>query len=228
MDHANSISFQKHYLGREIAADLWGILRGQKPQQALIQQSCSIGHSISQRRPADLTAEQALSVNILPLVQRLTRELQNLPWRSQQYKDAMRVLRKEKQRLKRELKQKIRDEWTAKQAVDDIECQLQGDGFKPVATDSTHLFQEDGYRRSPDQSYISPLVVEPFRCCDEGPLSSSSAAAALSLSRITLIFGHVPVFILQAQMTLLLHDDDMKEVVSDIVDVEQIGGEEAT
>lgn len=32
LDHANSVPFQKHYLGREVCADTWGILRGQKPQ----------------------------------------------------------------------------------------------------------------------------------------------------------------------------------------------------
>lgn len=37
-------------------------------------------------------------------------------------------MRSEKTRLKRALKQKIRDEWTAKQAVDDIERQLTGVG----------------------------------------------------------------------------------------------------
>ncbi|KND85610.1 hypothetical protein TOPH_09291, partial [Tolypocladium ophioglossoides CBS 100239] len=61
LDHANSNPFQKHYLGREVCADTWAILRGQKPQQALIRQACSTGHSISKRRPTDLTPEQAAS-----------------------------------------------------------------------------------------------------------------------------------------------------------------------
>lgn len=134
LDHANSNPFQGHYLGRDIAADLWGILRGQRPQQALIKQSCSIGHSMSKRRPADLTAEQAASVNTHPLIRQMSRALGGLRRGSKQYKEARRQLRKEKQRLKRELKQKIRHEWTAKQAVDDIERQLQGKGFAEDAT----------------------------------------------------------------------------------------------
>jgi hypothetical protein len=38
-------------------------------------------------------------------------------------------IRKEKQMLRRDLKQKIRHEWTAKQAVEDIERQRRGDSF---------------------------------------------------------------------------------------------------
>ncbi|EWY79723.1 hypothetical protein FOYG_17118 [Fusarium oxysporum NRRL 32931] len=47
---------------------------------------------------------------------------------SEAYWEARRKMRSEKTRLKRALKQKIRDEWTAKQAVDDIERQLTGVG----------------------------------------------------------------------------------------------------
>ncbi|KAK2732924.1 C2H2 finger domain-containing protein [Colletotrichum kahawae] len=71
MGHGSSDPFQRHYLGRNISADLWGILRGQRPQ------------------------------------------------------------------LRRELKQKIRDEWTNKQATDDIERQIQGVRFAEPATGGT-------------------------------------------------------------------------------------------
>ncbi|KAH6976779.1 hypothetical protein EDB80DRAFT_692446 [Ilyonectria destructans] len=125
LDHANSVPFQKHYLGREVCADTWGILRGQKPQQALIRQACSVGHSISKRRPTDLTVEQAASVNTHPLIKRLERDLRGLRQGSEKYKAARRKVRNEKQNLKSALKQQIRDEWTAEQAVDDIERQLQ-------------------------------------------------------------------------------------------------------
>ncbi|KAK3687910.1 C2H2 finger domain protein [Podospora appendiculata] len=120
LDHANSVPFQKHYLGCRICADPWGILRGQEPQQALIKQSCGIGHSISKRRPVDLTPEQARSVNNHPEIIRLTKRLEGIP----------RGLRSEKERLKRELKNTIREEWTENQAVIDIERQLRGQGFE--------------------------------------------------------------------------------------------------
>ncbi len=51
LDHANSNPFQKHYLGRQIAIDPLAIVRGLEPQNALVEMSCSIGHSISKRRP---------------------------------------------------------------------------------------------------------------------------------------------------------------------------------
>ncbi|KAK4196095.1 hypothetical protein QBC40DRAFT_268722 [Triangularia verruculosa] len=57
LDHANSTPFQRHYLGRQIVGDPYAIIRGLKPQDTLVQASCSIGHSISKRRPVDLTAD---------------------------------------------------------------------------------------------------------------------------------------------------------------------------
>lgn len=134
MGHGNSDPFQRHYLGRNISADLWGILRGQKPQQALLKQSCSIGHSISQRRPIDLTAEQSASVLTHPTIRSLTKAAMGLRPGSQQYKDTKRAIRNEKQRLRRELKQTIRDEWTDEQATDDIERQIHGVGFSEPST----------------------------------------------------------------------------------------------
>ncbi|KAK6222509.1 putative C2H2 finger domain-containing protein [Colletotrichum tabaci] len=137
LGHASSEPFRHHYLGREIGADLWGILRGQNPQQALIKQSGSIGHSISKRRPTDLTQEQSASIATHPTIRRLTTALRRLPQRSKAYKDARQEINSEKQRLRRELKQSIIREWTDNQAVDDIECQLRGDDFtKPAMADT--------------------------------------------------------------------------------------------
>ncbi|KAK7428386.1 hypothetical protein QQZ08_005143 [Neonectria magnoliae] len=52
--------------------------------------------------------------------------------------EARRKVRNEKQNLKSALKQQIRDEWTAEQAVDDIERQFQGIGFaKQAAVDTS-------------------------------------------------------------------------------------------
>ncbi|KAK2762534.1 C2H2 finger domain-containing protein [Colletotrichum kahawae] len=137
LGHGNSDPFQRHYLGRNISADLWGVLRGQKPQQALMKQSCSIGHSISERRPTGLTAEQSALVATYPTIRELTKALRELPQGSKQYNQAKRARRNEKQRLRRELKQRIRDEWTDKQATNDIERQIHGIGFANPATDNT-------------------------------------------------------------------------------------------
>ncbi|KAL4404021.1 C2H2 finger domain-containing protein [Colletotrichum abscissum] len=139
MGHGNSDPFQRHYLGRNISAGLWGIVRGQKPQQALLKQSCSIGHSISQRRPIDLTAGQSASVATHSTIRALTEAIPKLPLGSKEYKEAKRMMRKEKERLRRDLKQQIRDEWTDQQATDDIERQIRGVGFaKPATMDPCH------------------------------------------------------------------------------------------
>ncbi|CCF41454.1 C2H2 finger domain-containing protein [Colletotrichum higginsianum] len=147
MGHASSEPFRHHYLGREIGADLWGILRGQKPQQALIKQSGSIGHSISKRRPADLTREQSASIATHPTIRRLTTALRRLPRGSEAYKDARREINNEKQRLRRELKQSIIHEWTDNQAVDDIERQLRGDDFTKPAVADTYRPQGPAQKR---------------------------------------------------------------------------------
>lgn len=69
LDHApNSDTFQKHYLNRNVCVDLWVIHRGDEPQQALIEQATSHGHSRSDRQPANLTAEQSESLNSHPSI----------------------------------------------------------------------------------------------------------------------------------------------------------------
>ncbi|CAJ2507922.1 Uu.00g091080.m01.CDS01 [Anthostomella pinea] len=148
LDHTNSTPFQKHYLSHAVCADLWEILCGQKPQQALLKQSCSVGHSMSQRRPVDLTPKQAVYVNTDPNVTRLTRQLKNLRLGTKQQIDAQRELRNLKQRLKRLLLKKIREDWTDEQAIDDIEHQLQGVAFtKPVPADITYCPQLPAQKR---------------------------------------------------------------------------------
>jgi hypothetical protein len=157
LDHANSDPLQKHYLGRNIDRDLWAILRGHRPQHALTKQASSIGHSISKRRPIDLTTEQTASINTHPRIRQLTRGLQGLPRRSQQYRVAQSNIRKEKQRRRRNLKQKIRDEWTAKQAVDDIERQLRGDGFAEDTAADTRCSPERPSQRLLVEALTAPV-----------------------------------------------------------------------
>ncbi|KAM4064329.1 hypothetical protein HRG_012698 [Hirsutella rhossiliensis] len=157
LDHANSNPFQKHYLGREVCADTWGILRRQKPQQALIRQACSVGHSISKRRPTDLTAEQIASVSTDPIIKRLEQDLRHHRPGSKKHMELRRRLRNEKQRLKRVLKQKIRDEWTARQAVDDIEGQLQGIGFVKQATVNTPICPQRPAQKRLVEALAAPL-----------------------------------------------------------------------
>ncbi|KAI3340357.1 C2H2 finger domain protein [Ustulina deusta] len=120
-----------NYFGRNIGVDLWGIIRGQRLQQAIIKQSCSIGHSVSKRRPVDLTPNQAISILTYPFIKRL---------------------------LRCELKQTIRDKWTAKQAVEDIKQQLHGLGFaEPPKEDSSYRPQRPAQKQL-IQALTTPVV----------------------------------------------------------------------
>jgi hypothetical protein len=122
-----------------------------------MQQSCSIGHSISKRRPIDLTPEQSASVATHPTIKHLEKRLGTLPRNSKDYKERKRAIRKEKQRLRRELIQKIRDEWTDQQATEDIERQIQGLGFSShVAVDTTCRPQ------GPAQKYLLSKLSAPM------------------------------------------------------------------
>ncbi|KAK4167529.1 hypothetical protein QBC43DRAFT_312013 [Cladorrhinum sp. PSN259] len=129
LDHANSTLFQSHYLGRQIIGDPYAIIRRLKPHDALVQASCSISHSISKPRPVDLMDDQAASINLHPIIKQLARHIEELRQRRKrsrgaigEYQDGVRKLRSKNQRLKRALKQEIRDEWTDKQGVVDIEA----------------------------------------------------------------------------------------------------------
>jgi hypothetical protein len=43
LDHSSSDRFQYNYLGKLAPLDIWGILRGQEPQNALVKQSFNFG-----------------------------------------------------------------------------------------------------------------------------------------------------------------------------------------
>ena len=60
-----------------------------------------------------------------------------MPRGSKERMDATRKIRNTKERIKNTLKVQTRKEWTTKQAVDDIERQLGGEGFDPKAVDTS-------------------------------------------------------------------------------------------
>ncbi|KAJ9129661.1 C2H2 finger domain protein [Pleurostoma richardsiae] len=183
LGHANSNPFQRHYLGREICADPWALLRGRTPQQGLVKQSCSVAHSISKRRPLNLTAEQSASVLIHPLIRKLTGELRGLPQDSARYLNTRRKLRNAKQTLRRELRERIRDEWTDEQAVDDIRRQLRGIGFaKPIAADAAptaYCVVQEG--RTVRRAGATSAAVAAPSAASEPPQDSPVILAATSI-----------------------------------------------
>ncbi|KAI0448454.1 C2H2 finger domain-containing protein [Xylaria acuta] len=87
MDHApNFDTFQKHYLNRNVCADLWAMHRACEPQQTLVKIATSHGHSRSTRRPANLSPEQSAALNHYPNVVRLKQQLQRLHPDSPEYR----------------------------------------------------------------------------------------------------------------------------------------------
>lgn len=60
---------------------------------------------------------------------------------------ATRIMRNAKQRMQNTLLKKTREEWTTKQAVEDISRQLRGEGFAPKPVDTRRLPQHPAQKR---------------------------------------------------------------------------------
>lgn len=135
MDHApNSDTFQKHYLNRNVVADLWAVHRGHQPQQELLQQATSHGHSRNTRRPVALTQQQRKDVlKNDKRYQRLTKQIARCQPSSSEGK-ALRLKRESlRTTLRNEGLKKVREAWAQDQAVQDVVRQIDGQGF----TDAT-------------------------------------------------------------------------------------------
>lgn len=115
-----------------MCVDLWAVHRGDTPQQALVEQAASHGHSRSSRRPANLTQQQSESLNLHPSIVRLTKQLHGLPVRSEEYREVRARIKSTKSRLFTAAKTDLRKQWTSEQAVDDIQRQIRGQGFAPL------------------------------------------------------------------------------------------------
>ncbi|KAH6953644.1 hypothetical protein DER45DRAFT_605478 [Fusarium avenaceum] len=121
LQHANSRTFEKHYLGRVVPVDTMAV-----------------------RRPTYLTAEQSASVNDDPKIQDLLRQRDVLLSKGNK-SDRVRIrlskiskdIQSEKARLRRKRKDQVRKLWSREQAITDIERQLAGKTFEePPASPS--------------------------------------------------------------------------------------------
>lgn len=156
LGHQDSTVFQNHYLGREIAVDTSAIVQGLEPKQAMMIQATSLGHSASKRRPRHLTTEQHEKIKSHPTVVRLQKEVLQHARDSEEYSKAVKDLSKVKLRLQNEEKQKMLDEWTAEQAVEDIQRQLHGMGFKPPVEDTASTPQGQEQKRFTEALNVPP------------------------------------------------------------------------
>ncbi|KAK3364835.1 hypothetical protein B0T24DRAFT_712121 [Lasiosphaeria ovina] len=128
MQHADSRTLLKHYLSHEMVADTRAITQGLEPQRAVMKAMCSLGSSISKRRPTKLTAGQSASVNRDPRIRGLVQGRDALRAASRRSADAVRKYRaaaneveKQKTAVRRALLVTIREAFDDEQAVDDIE-----------------------------------------------------------------------------------------------------------
>lgn len=112
MDHApGSDTFQKHYLSRNVNADLWAIHRATELQTALLQQATSHGSSRNTRWLIKLTLDQLASLKTDPLYVWLGEQLLKLRKGSEAYRQ---VANRRKQVLAKARNEKlasVREEW---------------------------------------------------------------------------------------------------------------------
>lgn len=129
MDHApNSDTFQKHYLNRNVCADLWAIHRAQEPQTELIRKATSHGASRDFRRPTKLTQAQLHELKFHSEYVRLSEVLRNMPVGSADRPQTFNERKALYHRLKADKLKQILDGWDRAQAVEDIERQIHKQG----------------------------------------------------------------------------------------------------
>ena len=140
LDHApNSDTFQKHYLNRNVCADLWAIHRAKNPQQAVIQQATSHGGSRDSRRVFALSDHHIADVKQDPEYARLTQLLDSrtLPYRSAQRKGITKQRKALYKKLKAKKLKQVIEEWNRRKDHQDIERQARGESFDDEP--STHV-----------------------------------------------------------------------------------------
>ncbi|KAI1748331.1 hypothetical protein F4782DRAFT_534557 [Xylaria castorea] len=136
-NHDNSTPFRRNCLRRHIGADVWSIICGKKPQQAIIKQSCSLGYSRNKRRAVDLTPAQAASILTYPIIKRGFQAHSGIPKRNSEYKKAR--------------------QWTAEQAVDNIERRSRGS--KPAKPPRKEGRAQQPAQRKFVQELTAPVVT---------------------------------------------------------------------
>lgn len=127
LDHAHGgNTFYQNYLNRHFRVDLMAIHRGTRPQNALLQQVTSHGHSVSKRRPVSLTDAQGEEVKQDAKYQRMTQQLSDHFEGSEPYRKIWLQRKSHLARLRKAKLEQVRKEWNANQGVEDMERQFHG------------------------------------------------------------------------------------------------------
>ncbi|KAL9633054.1 MAG: hypothetical protein Q9204_003553 [Flavoplaca sp. TL-2023a] len=136
--HADTRTFLRHYLSRQVTADTLAIVRGLEPQDVVMHAACRMSRSIDPQRLRKLTRAQALSVNEDPDVRSLVQHRAILKdclgyraTQNEEYCLLGREIAKTRQRKRHALLPEVQRRWDKQQAVADIEFQLAGGKFQP-------------------------------------------------------------------------------------------------
>ncbi|KAG6358153.1 hypothetical protein INS49_014037 [Diaporthe citri] len=152
------VCFIKHYLNRNVCADLWAIHRDREPQQALLQQATSLGHSVSRRRPTDLTPEQAAELKKHPRYQRLDKEWKATPPKSERRKELGKKRKALWTRMRKSKLSKIREEWSKTQGVEDVERQIAGEDITKASEHTAPVRSMGTVQQRMFNAITSPLI----------------------------------------------------------------------
>ncbi|KAI7968399.1 hypothetical protein EIK77_000034 [Talaromyces pinophilus] len=144
--HADTRTFLKYYLQREVNVDLAGEMRKQDPQQRglvapqedIMRAACRMSRSIDPNRPIELTTAQASSVNELPEIQEIIRQRDEVSRRlgrpmsqhkgTPDYKLHQKLtaqLSSMRQKAKAELLKKIQYDYDQEQPMRELQLQLE-------------------------------------------------------------------------------------------------------
>ncbi|KAE8130760.1 hypothetical protein BDV38DRAFT_291355 [Aspergillus pseudotamarii] len=137
MKHADIRTFLNHYLPRRINTDMQALMRGLKPDSAMMRAVTRMGRWIDRRRPRELTDAQKATVEHDPELQKAIRKrdafskkLQRSQKKTGRKLDKLDKLKRgvtnTRNRLLYALRQRVREEFDEEQAVLDIERQLAG------------------------------------------------------------------------------------------------------
>ena len=136
MQHADMRTFVNHYLPRRVTADTAAIVRGLKPQHALMRAACRMSRLINPDRPQELTTKQSLSVNQHPRLRKLAAQRERLKLRFERkateqpaYKALCREITNERQRQRSALRKQVKKIWDFEHPVNEVKLQLSGHKF---------------------------------------------------------------------------------------------------
>lgn len=135
MKHASIRTFLNHYLPRRIGTDMQSLMRGLKPDSAMMRAVTRMGRWIDTRRPRELTGDQKASVETAPELREainkrdaFVRDLRCSGRMSRKELVRVEQLKRDvtntRSRLLYDLRKRVREEFDKTQAVKDIQRQL--------------------------------------------------------------------------------------------------------